>query len=329
MADKVKWLLIGAGIIAEKRVGPALVDADGSELVGVCDVVEDNARKVAQTCKADEIFTDIDEAIANTQADAIYVATPVYLHVPTAIKALEAGKHVLIEKPLGLTAADAQKLIEVSDAYEKLKTACAYYRRFYPAFKQAAEMIKAGEFGEINLIRMHYYSWCGFPVDNWRVIKAKSGGGPLSDMGSHMFDVMVGLLGMPKTVYSKVQTKTHDYEVEDSAAIVMSMPGGADVVASFHWNSKTWTHEFEIVGTEAKIKWHPFDGGKVVKTVGRDIKEIDLPNAENVHLPLVEDFVKAIQNDTEPKVTLQEALKTNVLLDAVYESAATKKEVVL
>ena len=329
MKNKIKWLLIGAGIIAEKRVAPALSNSMDSELVGVCDIVEDNAKKIAGEYKADEVFTEIDDAMTNTQADAVYVATPVFLHVPTTIKALEAGKHVLIEKPLGLNAADCQRLIDLSEKHKNLKTGCAYYRRFYPAFDQAKQMIEAEEFGDINLIRMHYFSWGGYPADNWRVIKSKSGGGPLSDMGSHMFDVMIGLFGLPRSVYAKVGTKTHEYEVEDSAAIIMKMPNDADVIASFHWNSKTWTHEFEIVGTEVKIKWHPYDSGKVVKTAGRDITELDLPNAENVHQPLVEDFVKAIQNNTNPKVILLEALKTNVLLDAIYESSKIGKEVLL
>ena len=329
MADNVKWLLVGAGIIAGKRVAPALADGCCSELVGVCDVVEENAKKIADDFLAGKVFTDIGDAIANTRADAVYVATPVFLHAPIAIKALEAGKHVLIEKPLALNAADGQKLIDVAARNPNLKATCAYYRRFYPAFAQAKQMIDTGEFGEINLVRMHYYSWGGFPADNWRVVKAKSGGGPLSDMGSHMFDVMIGLLGMPKTIYANVQTRTHDYEAEDSATIVMRMHDGADVVASFHWNSKTWTHEFEIVGTEAKVKWYPYDSGKVVKTVGRDIAELDLPNAENAHQPLVEDFIEAIQNNRDPKVTLRQAIRTNVLLDAVYQSARTGKEITL
>ena len=329
MADKVKWLLIGTGIIAGKRVAPALAGTKDSELVGVCDIAEENAKKIAEKYSIGEIFTDIDEAISKTAADSVYVATPVFLHVPAAIKALEAGKGVLVEKPLGLNAGDAQKLTEVSKKHNHLKAGCAYYRRFYPAYNQAREMIASGEFGDINLVRMHYFSWTDLSKDNWRVIKAKSGGGPLSDMGSHMMDVMIGLLGMPSTVYAKVQMKTHDYEVEDSATIIMKMPNNADVIASFHWNSKTWTHEFEIVGTEAKIKWHPYDSGKVVKTVGRDIEELDMANAENVHQPLIEDFVRAIQNDTNPKVTLQEALKTNILLDAIYESSRTGGEISL
>ena len=148
-------------------------------------------------------------------------------------------------------------------------------------------------------------------------------------MGSHMFDVLIGLLGMPKSVYAKCDTLVHKFDVEDSAAIIMTMQNGAQVIASFNWNSKTWSHEFEIIGTEAKTKWHPYDSGKVIKTVGRDIQELDLPNAQNVHLPLVEDFEHAVLEGRDPIVPLAEAVKTNILLDAVYESSETHKEVLL
>ena len=327
MADgTVKWLLIGAGAIAGKRVASALAGVESSELVGVCDVVEEQAREVAGQYGAKEIFTQTEKALAETSADAVYVATPVFLHVPFAIAALDAGKHVLVEKPLGIDAEDAGRLVK-SAASRDLRAGCSYYRRFFPCYEQARGMLDAGEFGEIVLIRMTYFTWTALPADNWRVVKAKSGGGPLSDMGSHMFDVLIGLLGMPATVFANVHTHVQSYEVEDSAAAVMQMPNGADVLVSFHWNSKTWTHEFEIVGTEAKVKWHPYDSGKVLKTVGRDIQELDIPNAENVHAPLVEDFVKAVLDHRPPRVSLEEAMKTNVLLDALFESARTGRAI--
>jgi len=109
--------------------------------------------------------------------------------------------------------------------------------------------------------------------------------------------------------------------------VLMEMESGANVVGSFNWNSKTWSHEFEIIGTEAKLKWHPYDAGPVVQTIGREIRNLDLPGAENVHAPLVADFVQAVLDGHEPAVPLAEALKTNRLLDAVYRSAATGAEV--
>ena len=101
--DSVRWLLVGAGDIARKRVAAALAGAADSEIVAVCDMVEENAGALASEYGLSEVFGDLDEALEKTSADAVYVATPVWLHVRHAVQALEADKHVLVEKPLGAT----------------------------------------------------------------------------------------------------------------------------------------------------------------------------------------------------------------------------------
>ncbi|MDD5677197.1 MAG: hypothetical protein PHW60_04295, partial [Kiritimatiellae bacterium] len=93
------------------------------------------------------------------------------------------------------------------------------------------------------------------------------------------------------------------------------------------WNSKTWTHEFEIIGTEAKVRWHPYDSARVTRTICRDVQELELPNHANVHYPLIADFVSAILEGRDPAVTLAEGSKTNLLMDAVYASGAQGREV--
>lgn len=324
----MNWLLVGAGDISAKRVLPALTAAPRSNVVGVCDLDETRANALAASCGA-TAYTDYAVALSESGADAVYVATPIFLHVPQAIQALEAGKHVLVEKPVALNYAEAQELTAVADKCN-CKCGVSYFRRFSPRYTMTEEMLKAGEFGQVVLIRMTYFSWFNPTKDDpkyWRVAPEKSGGGPLSDMGTHMFDVLIGLFGLPERVYAKVETLTHDYAVEDSAAAIMTMPGGAQVVCSFNWNSKTWSHEFEIIGTEAKVKWHPYDSPSVLKTVGRDIKEIETPNPENVHYPLIEDFVSAIEEGRDPRISAAEAAKTNLLLDAIYRSAKENREV--
>jgi predicted dehydrogenase len=196
----------------------------------------------------------------------------------------------------------------------------------------AEEMIRAGQFGQLVLVRLTYFSWFNPAKDDtkyWRVVPELSGGGPISDMGTHMFDVLIGLLGLPASIWAKTATLTHGYAVEDSCVATLSMADGALGIVSLNWNSRTWSHEFEIVGTEAKLKWHPYDGDTVVKTVGRDVQEIRLPNAPNVHYPLIEDFVSAVLGHREPVVTAQEAEKTNRLVDALYRSAREEREVAL
>ena len=329
MAENLNWLLTGTGDIAKKRVAPAIAETAGSNLYAVCDIVGERAQELASAYNADRIFTNYGDALGDPGVDAVYIATPVNLHVPMAVQALESGKHVLVEKPLGLTGDDAEKAV-AAEAGSTLASGCSYFRRFYPGYRMLKDMINSGEFGKIVLVRMAYFlRFNPSPEDPkyWRVVRSRSGGGPISDMGTHMFDVLTGLFGLPESVMAVTGTLDRDWDVEDSSAILMSLPGGAPVTASFHWNSKTWVHMFEVVGTEAKVLWQPYDSGKVVKTVGREITEIDMPPAANVHKPLIEDFTAAVSKGIKPTVTFAEAAKTNRLIDAIYRASREKREV--
>lgn len=324
--SQTKWLCIGTGDIVRKRAAAALATANGGTLVGICGG-RARAQTIADEHGVNEVYDNLDEALANTEANAVYIGTPVYRHCDEALRAIGAGKHVLIEKPLGLSGSDAQRMADAATS-AGVTAGCAYYRRTYPRFDHLKKLLADGALGRIVLVRTACWSWFAPASDDpklWRVQKSLSGGGPLSDMGSHMFDILIGLLGQPRNVFAHTATLAQDYEVEDSSAIVMTMPDGAQVLATFGWNSKTWTHEFEIVGSEGKVLWRPADVGKVVVTLGRDVEEIDLPNADNVHEPLVADFNAAIAAGREPICPLNEAVKTNVVLDAIYKSSAEGK----
>lgn len=328
--SKLRWLVVGTGDIAIKRVIPAIESETRSSLAAVCDKVEARALAAAAP-RGLRAYTDYEAALADRDLDAVYLCTPVSLHVPQAIAALRAGKHVLVEKPVALSYPEAQTLV-AGAARSDRRCGVAYYRRLAPKYAMARDMLARGEFGKVVLVRMTYYSWFNPSKDDpkyWRVVPERSGGGPISDMGTHMFDVLIGLFGMPETVFAKAGTLVQPYAVEDSSVAILTMPGGTQVLASFHWNSKTWSHEFEIVGTEARVKWHPYDGDSVVKTVGRETVEVPAPNAKNVHAPLVEDFVSAVADHRPPAVTAAEAAKTNAVIDALYRSARERREVTL
>jgi len=324
--QSLKWLLIGTGDIVRKRVAAAL----SPNIVGICGG-KDRAEAIAAEHGSPKVYTDIDAAIKDTTADAVYIATAVYRHGDEATKALKAGKHVLVEKPLGLTAADAQGIADIAKATGKT-AGCAYYRRCFPRFAHLKQLIADGKLGKIVNVRTCNWSWFSPTKDDpkyWRVVKNRSGGGPLSDVGCHMFDLIVGLFDQPKTVFARCDTLANDYEVEDAATIVMTLKNGAHVSAQFGWNTKTWRHEFEVVGTEGKALWFPADAGKIVVTIGRDVQEVDLPNADNVHQPLVDDFIAAVRDGRQPICSLGDAVKTNRILDAVYRSSTSNQMISL
>ena len=286
-ANPLRWLLVGTGDIVRKRVASALRNTEGSRLDAVCSARPDRAVEFAAEAGIGRVYSDYHAALADPEIDAVYIATPVALHVDQALHAMEAGKHVLVEKPLGLDGPDA--LRAAAKASERgLVAGCAYYRRCFPSFINACDLVASGRLGQLLEIRCSYASWFNPAPDDpkyWRVQRGMSGGGPLADMGSHMLDLMIRLAGAPTRVFGKVSTETHPYPVEDNAQFLLAFPGGAVAQGSFRWNSHTWSHDLEIIGTEGRLRWNVFDSGLAVKTIGRDTEELRVPNAENVHLP--------------------------------------------
>lgn len=322
MSSEIKWLCIGTGDIVRKRAAAALATTPGGALVGVCGGRE-RAAAIAGEHGAAEVFDDFEKALRDTRANAVYIGTSVHRHAEAAIRAAELGKHILVEKPLGLDAADARRIADAA-AKAGVTAGCAYYRRCFPRYQHLKKLVDVGELGRIVLVRTVNCAWFSPSKDDpkyWRVDKSQSGGGPLADVGSHMFDLIVGLFGLPASIFAHCDTLVQDYTVEDSASVVMKLNNGAHVTGSFGWSTKTWAHEFEVVGSEARVRWSPADVGKVIHTVGRDTRELDLPSHENVHAPLVADFNEAVRLGRPPICPVAEAVKTNQVLDAIYQSS--------
>jgi len=325
----LSWLLVGLGAIARKRIAPAIQSSSRSRLAAVCGSNLEQAKAFAQDFAVEGVFSNLNEALQDSKADAVYIATPVDLHVSMALESLKADKHVLVEKPLGRTATECLPLVQTARNSTRV-AACAYYRRCSERFRHLRAMLDSDAFGPLLSVRMMYASWYNpgpQSSGHWRVERARSGGGPLMDMGSHMFDILIGLCGMPQTVFATVEHTLQPYDVEDSAAVMMRFNTKTLATANFHWNSHYWAHELELVGLEGSMKWCPFDSGLVTETMGSEVRTLDLPPAHNVHSPLIADFEEAVCEGRSPVSPLAEALKANLLLDAVYRSGATRQEV--
>lgn len=329
----INWGLVGCGDISNKRVAPAIKNQPDGRLLAVMSPYEKELKDFAKNHNIQKRYLDLESMLQDDEISAVYVATPIFLHFEPALAALKMGKHVLVEKPMALTNQECELLINEASK-QNVILGVAYFRRFFPKLKEVKRLINEGVIGEVIQIRILYHTWYNPDKSDpkaWRVEKNKAGGGPLWDMGSHKFDMMVDLVGMPKSVSAVMSTQTHNYEVEDSCSLVMEMENKAHCLASFNWNSKLWSDEFEILGTLGRIKLAPCDSENIevqlnpthLKGLGKEITSTMIQNHQNVHYPVINDFANAILEGRKPVVSGEEGHKTNKVLQAVEQAAKT------
>lgn len=335
----LNWCLVGCGDISNKRVAPAIKSQPQSNLLAVMSPYQPELDSFMERHGIGRGYLTIEDMLADKDLEAIYVATPIFLHYDIALKALKAGKHVLVEKPMAMNNEECETLITEAEK-QGVKLGVAYYRRFFPKMAEIKRLISENMIGDVINARIVFHSWYNPGKDDpkyWRVIKSKGGGGPLWDMGSHKIDMLIELLGMPKSVSALMSTQTHDYEVEDSCSVLLELENGAHCLASFNWNSKVWADEFVILGTNGKIVLNPCDDDSVelelvpsrMKGLGKEITAVMRFNAANVHAPLVDDFIKAVIEGREPKISGSEGYKTNRILAAIEKSSCTGVKIVI
>jgi 1,5-anhydro-D-fructose reductase (1,5-anhydro-D-mannitol-forming) len=317
---KVNWAIVGVGDIVRKRAGAAILEQPNSVLRACVEIDPDARRTEIDALKPQNVHTDIHDMLADAAVDAVYIATPVHLHAEQTMAALRAGKDVLVEKPMAMSVAEAAEVCRMATKMGR-RLAVAYFRRFWPRFQLVKDMLDRGEFGQVVLVRIALHTWYAGRPGGWRENPALSGGGVLSDVGSHKFDLLAWWFGLPQQVMAQVKTLTHDYAAEDSAIAMMTLANGAQVTGSFHWNSKTWTDEIHVVGTEAKVTLHPCDGDEAVVTVGRNVERRPMPPPANHHYPLVDDFARSIIEKRPPRFSGKDGIQASRIMEAVFESS--------
>ncbi len=233
----------------------------------------------------------LDEALADPAVQAVYVATPVFLHAPQTIQSLHAGKHVLCEKPMALNEAEAGTMVRAAEECGKT-FGVAYYRRCYPKVQRAKQLIKAGAIGTPLFAELTNHMWFdGTGSRKWLVDPAKSGGGPLFDIASHRIDVLNFLFGQPQHVAGQFSNVVHHYAVEDNATLMIEYPGGVRGVVDVRWHSKVGRDECRIRGTDGEMELSPLNGPDLIYPGGHET----LPSHPNLHYPMIENFVDAME----------------------------------
>jgi len=282
----LNWIVIGIGDITIRRVIPAIQAEPRSRLYGL--VTRDPAKSVPYGVR---VWATLDEALADPAVHAVYVGTPVFLHAPQTIQSLRAGKHVICEKPMAMNEAEARSMVQ---AVEQSGTTfgVAYYRRFYPKVQRAKQLIAAGAIGTPVFAELTCQMWFdGTGSRSWLVDPAKAGGGPLFDIASHRIDVLNFLFGQPLRASGQLSNVVHHYAVEDNATVMIEYAGGVRGVVDVRWHSKVSRDECRIRGTDGEMELSPLNGPDLVYPGGRE----NLPSHANLHYPMLENFVDAVE----------------------------------
>ncbi len=320
--NKLKWGLIGAGDIARKRIAPALRDLKSCDLVSVSRSRFELAEEFAKEFGAKKWFADWRELVADKEIEAVYIATPVFLHKEQTIAAAEKGKHVLCEKPLALNAKDCEEMIEVCKT-NNVKLGVAYYRRFYPVIERIKEVIKSGEIGKIVIAQINAFEYFDPSPEHsrfWLLEKEKSGGGPMMDFGCHRLEVLTNLFGKVAEIKSVIGNAVLTRETEDTAIASLKFESGVFATVTVTHAAFEPKDTLSIFGTKGSLHIPVLNKDEIIIKSENGTRTEIHPNYKNVHLPLIAAFTEDVLNNEEPQISGETGKLIAELEDEVYQN---------
>jgi predicted dehydrogenase len=357
VSNVVKVGIIGCGGIANGKHLPSLSKLGTVELVAFCDIVVEKAHEAAKQygVAGAKVYEDYTELLKDGSIDVIHVCTPNDSHAEISIAALESGKHVMCEKPMAKTAADARRMVEVAKRTGK-KLTVGYNNRFRPDSLYLKQVASNGDLGDIYFAKAHAIRRRAVPTWGVFLDEEKQGGGPLIDIGTHALDLTLWVMDNyePKavlgTTFHKLSQKENaanawgswdpkKFTVEDSAFGMITMKNGATIILESSWALNT------LDVKEAKCTLSGTEGGADMEdglrlngekhsrlyknqielgTKGVDFYDGKQESMQDTELRL---WIDAVINDTQPIVTPEQACVVSGILEAIYESAKTGKAV--
>ena len=342
MKKNVQWGVLGAGGIADRRTIPeGIAPAANAKLVAVMDVSAERAQAVGTKYNV-PFTTNEDELLARKDVEAVYIATPANAHRLQVEKALRAGKHVLVEKPLAHTLKDAEAIFECVRGQPTF-VAEGYMMKFHPLHEKLHDLIVGGRLGQIVFARAQLSCWYPRIPGAWRQDAAQSGGGSLMDMATHCYDLLEWMIGPAREVFAMTGTLVQDYPVEDASTTLLRFANGAQasVDAFFSIRDEACLRRLEIFGSNGSALCDGTigQGGGSMKacllggSAGYDAAQarneaagfVDVPPGEyNMYRAEIEEFSRAIIEKRAPRINdVASGLRVMRIADAAYRSAET------
>jgi predicted dehydrogenase len=314
-------------------------ESGGFKLAAVADLIPDRRKKLVADYGPMQEYSEAKELIADKGLEAVSVCLPTYLHLPTVLAALRAGKHVICEKPPAMNAKEARK-IESAAAKSGKVVLYAVQRRFGGPELASRQAITKGYAGDVFHARAQWMRTRGIPVGTgWFPVKEKSGGGALIDIGVHMLDLAWHLLGQPRpmsvfaTVYHKFKDlapKQINMDVEDSAFALIRFEGGRSLELSASWAFNQPPQQqgtlCRIYGDKAALDVYTPGGAVIFRNFDGNghAKSTPLPPPRvSGHAALMRHFRECILGKATPLIGPKEGVTLMQMVDAIYRSAET------
>lgn len=331
-----RFALIGCGAIAQMHA-TVIENIENATLCGVYDTRRESAENFAgkHACR---VFNSLDDLFLCEEVDIVSICTPSGLHAELLIRAAEAGKHVVVEKPMAIT---KQQLDDIITAVKRCNTKVEVITqlRFAPSIQKAKKAIDEGRLGKIliaDFIGKFYRSPDYYTMGGWRGTWAMDGGGALMNQGVHGVDLVQYLMGGAKSVTAICRTQMHNIETEDTAYLLVEYNNGA--VGSIHSTTVAtpgYPRIIEISGTKGTIKLQEDQimvwdvEGECMETGETESKAGSDPMAFSYafHKLQFVDLIDAIENDRPPLVDVYEGKKPVEIILAAYESSKLGKKV--
>ena len=330
----INFGMIGCGSAAEIRGGLGIHLSKKAQLQAVSDTNSDLLTEYATKHNIESTYSSGYDLVKDPNIDAVYIAVPNSFHHPFTIAAAQEGKHILCEKPFAISLEQNTDMIETAKANGVILSV-SYYRRFYESVQFTKRLIEAGEIGSITMGGLHATHFLGehhTPKEaprRWLIEKDKAGAGVFQRAGSHRIDLLVYFMGAPAEVFAYTDRLGSGYDVDDASVGVLRYNSGAQAFIALHHTIKgCQTDWLEICGTEGRILLDPLDEGKViVESTNTPRTEYNTEVPKSSTLPIIDDFVDAIELGTTTICPPEEAIITNKIIYGGYMSTVKKKPI--
>ena len=357
----IKVGIIGAGMISSSVAEGFHNNSGIAKLLAVADIHEGRVKDFAQKYNVKRIYKNVEEILGDKDIEVVYIALPNKYHIPVSLASLEAGKHVICEKPMAMNFFEGQQIAQALEKNKKLKFMIGQNQRFEADSQKIKYLADQGYFGEIYHSKAYWRRRSGAPKKGtWFGSQKLAGGGCILDIGVHMLDLSLHIMGnfeaesVSGATYSKLAHRgigfggwgmSDDtgiaFDVDDLSCALIKLKGGATVALDVSWSSHTELddlHNVDIYGSEAGAQCYPakiFTFDKVLRSnLNVELKGGATQESSFAGLPLLwphcdrfVNFVRAVRGEEELGVKLEESLQVQRILDAIKESAQTGREV--